>query len=132
MTNFFYKHSLLKLIAGLLFAATLQFFVPLVNAAISDRCCESNEMQCCQSEFPSRLVCCAAQAKVNLNDSTPTQGIASKNQDTYDSLVLVADRPSSSTTVLIPLPGEALQYSFAINSEAADNHLFRKFSSYLI
>ncbi len=132
MKNLFPRHSLHKMIAGALLAATLQFFVPLINAAISDRCCESNKMQCCQTEFPSRLVCCAAQAKINLNDSTPTQGIAPNNQGTYDSFVTIAERPSSSAIVLVLLPGETLKYSFTINSEAADNHLYKKFSSFLI
>lgn len=78
MKQIFNKKIEVNLVTAVLIAATLQFFVPLLNAAVSDQCCESQKMQCCQVEFPSRMVCCQSDANKSLDDSAATQGVLQK------------------------------------------------------
>lgn len=129
MIKLFHKNPLYKCIAGLVMTATLQFFVPLINAAVSDRCCESQQMQCCQEEFPSRMVCCISGADGPLDDSASTQGLTAKIQKAPEGLILAA------STNALNLPA-----SFAENFESSpilkfistDNQLYKKFSTFLI
>lgn len=125
----FYRKLVFQSLVGLLIIATLQFFVPLLNAAVSDRCCESQLMQCCQAEFPSRTVCCNAKAKDKLDDSAPTQGLTPKAQNTFAAFCHCP--PTNARNLNIPSLEELRSFP-APPITLADNQLYRRFSTLLI
>ncbi len=129
MTKLFHKNPIFKFLAGLLIAATLQFFVPLLNAAVSDKCCESQQMQCCQEEFPSRMVCCSAEADQGLDDSAPTQGRPPKTQKTPEGIILCLPTNTRNLTVL---SFENLECFSVLKFTTTDNQLYKRFSTFLI
>ncbi len=85
----FYKNFAKPFIAGVLVFATLQFFVPLLNAAASGKCCDSQKMQCCQKQFPSRMVCCVSDTAKGLDDAAPLQALAPGTQKSPQFIVLI-------------------------------------------
>jgi len=69
----FKNHPLYATLAVLIAIATFQYSTPVFNAAVDLPCCESEEIQCCQGDFPSRMVCCISSNERGLDSSTPTQ-----------------------------------------------------------
>lgn len=129
MNKLFHKNLIFKFLHGLLIAATSQFFVPLLNAAVSDKCCESQQIQCCQKEFPSRMVCCIAEARENLDDSNPTQGLPLKTQKAPEDIILCLN--TSTLRLTIP-PFEDLECFSVLKFITTDNQLYKGFSTFLI
>ncbi|MFQ5650822.1 MAG: hypothetical protein ACE5IY_12840 [bacterium] len=124
-----HKKLILELFAVTLIAATLQFFVPLINAAVSEQCCSSRQMQCCQEEFPSRMICCIAEARHGLDDSAPTQGVVSKTQKAPEGIIVSL----SSSEPCLTIPSlEHSEYFLPSKNVTADNHLFKRFFAFLI
>jgi len=73
-----------KTISLFLALSLLQFFAPVLNVAIEPPCCEeqgdsTGSRQCCQPEFPSRIVCCVDDSEHAMDDSAPTQAISAKS-----------------------------------------------------
>jgi len=129
MTKLFHKNPIFKFLAGLLIAATLQFFVPLLNAAVSDKCCESQQMQCCQEEFPSRMVCCIAEADRGLDDSAPTQGLVHKTQKSLEVTILC--QPPNVLNSSLPFFG-GFEYFPHSEFTLTNNHLYLRLSTFII
>lgn len=128
MIKLFHRNPLYKFIVGLVITATVQFFVPLLNAAVSDRCCESQQMQCCQEEFPSRMVCCISEADEPLDDSAPTQGLTPKTQKTPEG---ISSLSAIALNWSVPFR-EILEYFPTLKFISTDNQLYKRFSTFLI
>jgi len=128
MIKLIHRNSLYKFIAGFVIAATVQFFVPLLNGAVSDKCCESRQMQCCQEEFPSRMVCCIAEADHSLDESAPTQGLVHKTQTSPDAIFCLPPNELNSSF----RSSEGFEYFPHSEFAPTDNHLFLKLSIFII
>lgn len=129
MISIFRKNAFHKFVAGFAIVATLQFFVPLLNAAVSDRCCESQEMQCCQQEFPSRMVCCISATQEALDDSVSTQGMIFKVPKAPDAI------PPTIFTSQLTLPAsfpENIQSPRKSEGISGKSQLYKQLSTFLI
>ncbi len=118
-----------RILNGILIIATLQFFAPLFNATISERCCESQQMQCCQGEFPARAVCCIEKPDVPLNDSAPIQGVKVKIAKILSAGI--ACLQINTFNFSIPF-FENLETCPAFKYTIADNQLYKQLSTFLI
>ena len=67
-------HLLRNKISPLLVAiAFFQSTAPILNVAAELQWCHNQEMQCCQTEFPARIVCCAGEPAYGIDESAPSQ-----------------------------------------------------------
>ncbi len=118
-----------KIINSILIVATLQFFAPLVNASFSERCCESQQMQCCQGEFPGRAVCCIEKSDLPLDDSAPVKGVNIKIPNILQGNLTCLQ--SWTLNFSLPLFENLEPHSF-LKYNSVDNQLYKRLSVYLI
>lgn len=120
----FYKTISLSLIFSI-----LQFFIPVLNVAMEPACCEENSggMQCCQSDFPSRLVCCSGNPVHAQDDSAPAQALPKKPAPTHIDLI------NSVRLFAITLPAASASENFyPLNHPLAGNKRYKLLAIFLI
>lgn len=126
MYDRFHKRLIFRVLAVTLIAATSQYFVPLLNASVAEKCCASQQMQCCQKDFPSRMVCCVAEADKAVDDSVPTQGVVHKSPEIfvlfYSTISATFDAPSF----------ETFEHSSQSTYFLTDDDLYLRLSTFLI
>lgn len=81
-----------KIISLLLALSLWQFFVPVLNVAMELPCCEDQSIstggrQCCETEFPSRMVCCIDNPAHAMEKSAPVQATLEKPSQVHIDLV---------------------------------------------
>ena len=123
----FYKTISLSLIFSI-----LQFFIPLLNVAMEPSCCEENSggMQCCQPDFPSRLVCCSGNPVHAQDDSAPAQALPKKPTPTHDDFANT-DRLVAITRCPAP-EASASENLYLLNHLLASNKRYKLLATFLI
>ena len=123
----FYKTISLSLIFSI-----LQFFIPVLNVAMEMPCCEENSggMQCCQPDFPSRLVCCSGNSVHAQDDSAPAQALPKKPAPTHLDFAKT-DRLVAITRCLAP-EASASENFYLLNHPLARNKRYMLLAVFLI
>lgn len=126
----FYKTIFLFLTFSL-----LQFFAPVLNVAMELACCEEQmvtprRMQCCQAEFPSRLVCCAGNVEHGLDNSVPLKATLQKT--VHIPLGLTVSVQSIAFDQTSPLAVITFTEIALLNSHFFGNKLYKQLATYLI
>lgn len=124
-----YKVAITKILTVCLLITSFHYFAPVFNRIIDDQCCASAEMQCCRSDFSSRMVCCIDQGEQDPWDSTPTQGIP-EHSPLFSKIFI-----PTAYLMLANFTLPAIEHFDNLYHEqfiVEDNHRYLKLSSFLI
>ncbi|MFQ5631980.1 MAG: hypothetical protein ACE5I1_24685 [bacterium] len=123
-------HSLKNKISPLLAIVFLQFTTPILNVAAELQCCNSENMQCCQSEFPARMVCCVGETAHGFDESAPSQMVLQK-QFSQQTVLLFSPLAFISEPILSQMFVRST-HSDLHNSSLYNNDIYQKLSTLLI
>lgn len=107
----------------------LQFFVPILSVAADLPCCESQEMQCCQKEYPARIVCCIGDADSGLDESVPIQAVLQEQSIPFLSFHIIFITDNSNQTISNNA-NQALEINLHDILQST-NKLYKKLSTFL-
>lgn len=123
-------HRLKNKILPLLIVGFLQFSAPILNVVAELPCCDSEEIQCCQSEFPARMVCCIGEVAHTFDESAPSRMLL-QQQASQRTILLFT--PLALLSEQIP-PQKFIRPTLSdlLNSSFFDNDLYQRLSTLLI
>ena len=129
-----------KTISLILAVSLWQFFVPVLNVALELPCCEEQDdstggRQCCQPEFPARMVCCVGDSEHATEDSAPAQATSAKFPQTHFNLATFSqlfDVSLDFTSLYFAQKIRLDQDFYSFNPHLASNEHYKLLATFLI
>ncbi|MGH7454822.1 MAG: hypothetical protein ACRENG_25930 [bacterium] len=124
-----------RTISFLLAHSVMQFFVPVLNAAMELPCCEEQaisggNMPCCGAEYPARMVCCYGNPAHAFDQSAPAQCTLEKMPCAH--LDLAASSQCFITSLCFTLTTCTGEDFNSLNPHLASNHRYKLLVTFLI